>query len=506
MESTSLTENVLKYLVENNSVSFNKRGNPKVEEFNFSGSGLGKRFFNRFLSDRKEYKEIDEALLVMSDKEIVEEISNILPTITDQLHEYLQNIELAKVSENTDVDIDKEAYLNAIPVIDMEDVKGRAIMIDKTTLRRSLVEEKSWERVVGSKHIAVVREIGYCGRFKYDPRDSKPFTQMQTSLGKETLYNLFVPPKYRESRNLSVKLDPRFVKFLEGMFEDSCRIYAYNWLYYSCFKRMPVYLVLVGAGGIGKNLLAEALKYIHTSYNFKKAPPSALESKFNGHLENCTMLYYDECKFSAGKEGVTTRKNRLKEWANSYVPIENKGQDAVNRDIYCSAIIATNNDSDVHLEQLDRKFSVMELSEDRLEKRLGLENTHFLWEYIQDPSFADAFLNYLEPLIDPEFNIHIEYKGPKFDQLVLSSLYGWQQILLDRIQNAQTAYISIKECRENISLFPKHNTKVDDFLKNFTVDSDSLGKIVTIEGSQKIKVNEAFLPKENEKMDLDKEI
>jgi len=211
---------------------------------------------------------------------------------------HVQSIEISKVSDSTGIEVDKDAYLNAIPVVDMEDVKGRAIMVDKSSLRRSLVEEKSWERIVGSKHVALVKEVGYCGRFKYDPRDARPYSQMDTSLGKETLYNLYVPPVYRESRDLKAALDPRFIKFLDGLFQDSCRDYAYNWLYHSCFKRMPVYLVLVGAGGIGKNLLAEALKYIHTSFNFKKAPPSALESKFNGHLENCTMLYYDECKFS----------------------------------------------------------------------------------------------------------------------------------------------------------------------------------------------------------------
>jgi len=506
MESTSLSNNILNYLAENFEISTNTRGNAKVDDFNFGGAGLAKRFCKRFLSDRKIYEDIDKSLLVLSDKEIIEEVSNVLPTIRERLLSHVQSIEISKVSDSTGIEVDKDAYLNAIPVVDMEDVKGRAIMVDKSSLRRSLVEEKSWERIVGSKHVALVKEVGYCGRFKYDPRDSRPYSQMETSLGKETLYNLYVPPVYRESRDLKAALDPRFIKFLDGLFQDSCRDYAYNWLYHSCFKRMPVYLVLVGAGGIGKNLLAEALKYIHTSFNFKKAPPSALESKFNGHLENCTMLYYDECKFSAGKEGRTIRKNKLKEWANECVPIENKGQDPINRDIFCSAIIATNNDSDVHLDQLDRKFSVMELSEERLEKRLGLEDTQFLWEYIKDPGFSDAFINYLEKKVDLKFNPHVEYKGPKFDQLVLSSLYGWQQELLDRIQNSQTPHISIKDCRENISLFPKHNTKVDDFLKNFTVDRDSLGKIVTIDGSPKIKVNEKFLPKTNEGMNLNKEI
>ena len=498
MEELSLSKNITNYILENHTVGFNSRGNIKIDDFSMGGNGLSKRFFNRFLSDRKQYKSIDESLRDMDQKEIQEELSNLLPTLSDTLINHLQAIEVNKLHESSDLVVEKDAYLNAIPVINVEDVKGRAFMIDGTTARRSLIEEKSWERVVGTNHVKLMREMSHCGRFKYDPRDSRPFTHLETSLGKETLYNLYVPPVYREGRDLKAKLDPVFIDFLEGLFLGSCRSYAYNWLYYSSFKRIPTYLVLVGAGGIGKNLLAEALKYVHTDYNFKKAPASALESKFNGHLENCTMLYYDECKFSAGAEGRTIRKNRLKEWANDCVPIENKGQDAINRDIFCSAILATNNDSDIHLERLDRKFSVMELSEDRLEKRLGADTTQKLWEYIKDPSFPDAFLNYLEDKIDPDFNPHMEYKGTKFEDLVLSSLYGWQSELLEMITGGTYSYIVLKDCKENISRFPTRHTKVDDFLKNFTHEGETLGKIVLINGKPNIKVNEKFCPTSEE--------
>ena len=504
-EEYSLSKKVATYLLENYQITTNKSGNLKIGDFSLSGNGQAKKVFNTFLNNRKKYKEIEPKFLEMNDAEILEEVSNILPSVKDLITDHLSSSEVDKVNREIGLNITKEAYLNVVPVVDMEDPKATAHMVDKETGEISPLIEKAWERIVGTKHAGVIREIGYCGRFEYNPRSITPFRKTTTSLGEETVYNKFIPPLYRKKVVEEEVLDPRFIEFLEGLFDEDCRDYAYNWLYHSCFKRIPVYLVLVGAGGIGKNLLAEALKYIHGPTNYTKAPASALDTKFNGHLTDCTMLYYDECKFSAGREGATTRKNKLKEWANDYVPIEIKGIDAVTKDIFCSSIIATNNDSDVHLEQLDRKFSVMQLSEERLEKRLGLENTQFLWEYIKEDGFADAFLNYLRDKIDLSFNPHVEYKGPKFQELVLSSLYGWQQDLLyNYILTSQTPYVSLKTCKEEISLFPKHNTKVDDFLKNFTWEGESIGKIVTIDGRSKIKINEKLLPPVKEEHPLDK--
>ena len=504
MESTSLSEKISTYILENYEISTNKANNIKIGSFTLAGNGLPKRFFNAFFKERSTVAEIDKELLILSDKELQNEINLIFPEVKERLVDHVSSIELREAAEESGLLLSKEAYFDAVPVVDMEDPKGFCYMVEKSNGRISPLQEKSWEKVVGPKHVTKMRELAYCGRFEYNPRNTNAFHKITTNFGEEVLYNTFRPPKYRFERNRKAVLDPRFANFLEGLFLPSCRSYAYNWLYYSSFRRIPVYLVLVGAGGIGKNLLAEALKNIHGESNFIKAPASALETKFNGHLVNCTMLYYDECKFSAGKEGVTTRKNRLKEWANDYVPIEINGVDSVNKDIYCSAVIATNNDSDVHLEQLDRKFSVLELSEERLEKRLGLKDTQFLWEYIRDPDFADAFLNWLEERIDPEFNHHVEYKGPKFDELVLSSLYSWQQeLLFNYIKGAQTPHLSIKKLREEISLFPKHTSKIDDFLKNFTLDNEKLGKVVTIDGKPMIKINDAHLAPKMEESSLD---
>jgi hypothetical protein len=492
----SISKKLADYLAENYDISENMRGSLKIGEFSFAGNGLVTRFFNNFIvPHKKDLKDICPDWLFLSETDFKEKISNILPTTREILESRYKEIQLEQIKNEVEEYAGKEVYMRGIPVVDMEDPRGGAIIIDKSTSRRLPIEEKGWERVVGTKHASMMREIGYCGHFFYDPSSSDPVRITETAIGKENYFNLYIPPMVKVSRDRSAKLDPDFIKFFETLFTTKASLsYAINWIYYSLYEKIPVYLVMVGSGGIGKNYLAESLKKLHGESNFTKAPPSALNSKFNGHLENCTMLYYDECKFNRSTERDTDKKNRLKEWANNTVPIEVKGVDAKTKDIHCSAIIATNNDSDVHIEQLDRKFAVLELTEERLEKRLGADITQKLWKYLNDESMPHAFLNYLEERIDPEFNIHQEYKGEKFNHLVYTSLFGWQQELLSRIENAENELISIADCRENISLFPRHTSKIDDFLKNFTVDGHKLGKVVQINGKPTIKINPELLP------------
>ena len=508
MERTSPSKALSQYLIDNFQVTIGKKGSVSVGEFSFTGQGQAGRFCTHFiLKNKTVLKSVEESWLLLSDDQIKLEISNIFPTVKEYLESYVKSAERAELEEGVSLPTSREDYMALVPVVDMENVQGKAYIVDTRTHRITTIEEKAWEKIVGMKHVAQVRELAHCGRFEYNPRTIEAHWKAETAIGEETIYNKFIPPAHRMERDTSAVLSPDFIEFLEGLFLESCRSYAYNWIYHSTFKKLPVYLVLVGVGGIGKNLLAEALKQLHGRTNFTKAPASALESKFNGHLIDSTLVYYDECKFSSDKNGNNYRKNRLKEWANDYVPVEIKGVDAKDFDIYCSAIIATNHDSDVHLEQLDRKFSVLELSTERMEKRLGAEKTKNLWNYILEDSFPDAFLNWLEGRIDPDFNGNVEYRGPRFHELVLSSLSAWQQeLLFNYILSGASATYSLKRLREEVSFFPTHYARVSDFLTNFQWEGETLGRIVIREGLRYVKVNDKFAPKEKSVMDLDKEL
>lgn len=497
MGEISTSKKLANYLLENHDISRTQRGKIKVDDFTLGGNGVATRFLNTFIKpNRAILKEVNEDWLLLNDVELKDQVLNIFPSVMEALEDHVRAIEADEAREGIELPNHNDYLLEYTPVIDMQDPRGGAKMLDNATGRiNPTITERAWERAVGAKHAKLMFELRYGGLFEYNPRDLEPHI-VSTLNGKDiTIYNTYFPPGHRIERNREAKLDQRFIDFLEGFFLDSCRSYAYNWLYHSTFKKMETYLVMVGAGGIGKNLLAEALKYVHGVSNFTKAPPSALDSKFNGHLVDSTMVYYDECRFSSDSYGNTTKKNRLKEWSNDYVPVEIKGVDAKNMDIYCSAIIATNNDSDVHLEQLDRKFSVMELTEERLEKRLGVETAQFLWRYIKEDDFPDAFLNWLEERINPDFNIFQEYKGEKFNQLVLSSLLTWQsELLFNFVLSGMSEKYSFKELKENIPYFPNSSAKVNDFLINFIWEGESLGKVVKDNGINTVIVNDKFKP------------
>lgn len=492
MEETSLSRKISTHLISNFVITKNSNGNIKIgDEFSMSGRGLAKRFTHEFFKDKRKLEDIDKDLIYKSDSELVSTFDNVLDNIKNILNQYLVERTISQ-NQNDEVQWTAEMQRRLIPVVNLEDPNGTCIMVDSDSMRPTEVKERSWAKTVGTQHVNSVMQQGASAFFEYNPTTIEPYKEIEVSNSLVKQFNLYIPPKHRLERDYEAKLHPKYIEYLEGFFEDSCREYAYNWIYHSTFRKMPTYLVLVGAGGIGKNLLADSLEVVHGKSNFTKAQPSALNSNFNGHLSNNTMIYYDECNFSADRDNK--KKNRLKEWANDTLSIEKKGVDAKLVRVYGSAIIATNNDSDVHLEQLDRKFSVMEITKERLEKRIGTKATNEIWEYIKrDPTFPDALLNYLEPKIDPEFNPNIEYKGRRFDELVISSLHNWQhELLFGYVLDSEVEEIPFNTLKDNITMFPKA-IKVQDFLNNFTYEGQSLGKIIGSERKYRFKINEYFL-------------
>lgn len=504
MEETSISSKLSDYLIKTYPITETSKGSQskiRVADFIVGGTSLAKRFHHKFIKDnKKDLANVLGDLVFESDDKIIQELNNILPTIQNRIEDHMLETRVSK-TKVIDTDMNKDFFISLVPVIDIESPKAEAKMLISDTLRYTDVTESSWAKIVGQQHAKAMYSLGYAGSFEYNPTTTNPLRKENTTHGVLNYYNTYIPPVVKLNLNTEAKLDQRFIDFLNHFFKDSCRQYAVNWIRQSQYEKMEAYLLLVGAGGTGKNLLASAIGYLHGLSNFHKAPASALNSKFNGHLLGCTMVYYDECKFTTDKND-TAPKNRLKEWANQLIPIEKKGQDSKDVEIYCSAIISTNNDSDVHLSQLDRKFSPMEITNERLELVFDPKTVKWLWDYIATEEFPHAFHNWLEQNRTMDFKKHTEYRGERFNQLVLSSLTTWEQQLLDLIQTKKSKEYTIKFLKENIPYFPFHKAKVEDFLRSFKVEGKTLGSITLKEGYPVVKVSEHFSPEED-KPDLE---
>lgn len=502
MGSGSLSKDIAIYLVKNYDVQYSRRGHVRVGEFSLSGNGLAKKFYNFFVaSDKEAFLAIDKDLVLKSESDAVRKLEPVMDSIRDYLMAHVKAVESKKFVEKSEIINSTDIFDNILPVVDIQSPIGSSVMVDKVSGHVvPFITERAWEKVVGKAAAIKMTELQYNGLFEYNPRSTKSSKPEATPVGEVIKYNKYVPPAWKVTQRDN-ELDTLFLEFFDTLFGTECRQYVIDWTWATVNTRVPVYLVMVGTGGIGKNLYAEALRQLHGQFNFKKAPATCLDTKFNGHLADCTILYYDECRFSSG-EGRNTRKNKLKEWANEFVPVEKKGVDAADQEIYCSAIIATNNDSDVDFEQADRKFSVVELSTIRLEKRMGVKRAHQLWDYVLSDEFGGAFANWLEENASPNFESHIEYKGPRFNELVITSLYGWKQELREMIMAKEAPEYSCEGLRDRITNFPRQTAKINDFIKNFLEDGAPLGKIEVKQGIKFIIPADKFIPPEQEGMDM----
>lgn len=500
-DETSLSIKLKNYLRTNFKISEHDKGYIYIDDTLLKGRSSGKKLFKTVLKgSRQALNDIDPSLLLLDDSDLISTLDDQIERVSSMLLNDIRDVERKKLIASAGEPPSKKIFMDLLPVTDINDTSGESIMVNKDSHRVSKFTEKAWLKLCPPKHVKACYELGLFGDFEYNPRSWDAFRDTQTEEGEDLrIYNTYIPPLHLTKRDLTKKLDDRFLKFFDSFFlSNECRQYAIDWIYQSLFQKIEPYLVLVGAGGTGKNLLVESVRMLHGHRNYSKAPASALDSNFNGHLLECTLNYYDECTFVSDNGRGNKRKNRLKEWANPAVSVETKGVNAKDMYIYCSSIISTNNESDVHIDQLDRKFSVLDITDERLIHRIGSEDTQFNWKYIHTDDFKHAFYNFLIENKSEKFDSHNEFRGNKFEKLVMTSLPNWQLELIENyIITKSNSHYSMSMLSENIGYFPRSVSKVDDFLKNFRYEGKELGRMVKVEGKNFVNVSEHFQPSED---------
>ena len=176
-------------------------------------------------------------------------------------------------------------------------------------------------------------------------------------------------------------------------------------------------------------------------------------------------------------------------------PIEGKGLNARTRNIFCSGILATNNDSDVHLEITDRKFSPVELTDVRMINKFEESEIVSLWGCIQEESFQASFFNWLESNKQDGFDAHKEYKGDKFYKLVITSLPVWAREIRSRILEGNNSYLALSNLKDEIPTLPNID-RIQEFLLSYLEIDNVLGELVPYEGRHAIKINSKYLKQE----------
>lgn len=150
-------------------------------------------------------------------------------------------------------------------------------------------------------------------------------------------------------------------------------------------------LVLMGEQGTGKNTFVDALGKIFGGHYLPLDNIDQLLGKFNFHLKNAVLIHGNEALWGGNrKEGgklkaIITERNKI---------IEGKGRDAIIVPNFTHLIISTNEDWPVHLDNDDRRFFILKVSNKHKEDKTYFKAIHdelehggleaFLFELLQE--------------------------------------------------------------------------------------------------------------------------
>jgi hypothetical protein len=307
-----------------------------------------------------------------------------------------------------------------------------------------------------------------------------------------THLNTYKKPDWQFARKLTNEEAKQYSKlpsiiddFFTHLFpEERCKKFVFDWLHFALTSRCETYLVMNGAKGIGKNVLSETIcSALIGKENHKLANVGALEGNFNSILAESRMIVFDEFKISNDEE-----INRLKRYANAEQTIERKGIDVNKTEVtYNSYIICNNSLTDMRIAWDDRRFSVMDLTDKKLDDVWDSKKIDELINTFRDPENPIVrefgyWLLYREPEI--MVNPFSCYKGTHFYKLCYTSMPEWAKMIIDEVTTSGKGYfeesdlkLMYKDRTNGVHRFPLLS-KVDDFLKNYKHNGvDYLGHI-----------------------------
>jgi hypothetical protein len=192
-------------------------------------------------------------------------------------------------------------------------------------------------------------------------------------------------------------------------------------------EKPGIIIVLLGGQGTGKGTFFRILRAIWDRTTIQVSDIEEVIGRFNAALERNYIVCMDEAMFSGDKKAVDRLKSLVTE---TTCRIEQKYQPARTIDSYHRFFAASNHSQFAHIEQDDRRFAFLRVSDD------AKGNHQFFGQIskaIEDPVVIDALFYELVNLDISQFNVR---KKPQTSELIrqkLRSLDGfsrfWYEVL-----------------------------------------------------------------------------
>lgn len=203
-------------------------------------------------------------------------------------------------------------------------------------------------------------------KFEYNPKSSKDF---YTENGKN-YFNNYEPPKwlfnhFHFKASLPEQALPKLYKdFLLHFTNNQLESYEYvlDWLATMLQKRNYCYLATIGNQGVGKGVFAQICRSLVGAKNYAEIPARKfLLRNFNDEAKDKNFLYLNEILIRNEEEA-----NKVKVLVEETIMIESKGKDIVEQKNHLNVYVSSNSMDSLRLPGDDRRFSVIDLTSQKL--------------------------------------------------------------------------------------------------------------------------------------------
>jgi len=311
-----------------------------------------------------------------------------------------------------------------------------------------------------------------------------PFRQPNEKGEMKTYVNLHITPPWR-NMDVGAAYPDKIREFMEHLFVDEGeREKVLDHLHYMVARRCAVALILVGFKKIGKSIFASRLlKALVGPGNYNRVNESAITERFNSGLKNFRVVFFDEV--SINTEQII---QRIKNYTNDEISIEEKGRDQYRLRNYASLVFATNKKGEIKISTSDRRFSIPEITADPLESK---------WSPTEICSFVDELENPQSEMVaqfgkwllerEPTIGYDTPIKGSYYMDIVQTSMNNWQYLLFKALLETTESVIHYhdlkKEYKQEMGdarYFPRRNT-IEDFLEENPIEEGvQMARIISV--------------------------
>ena len=334
----------------------------------------------------------------------------------------------------------------------IQDISGddMCYLLDPNTKDVVKVKESKLTRLCSDRHekARLLSEI-YPAQFTYNPTEA---TRLYRK-GFDWYYNTYQPPTWYEDVFYSqdglevskrVEIPQIYKIFFIHLVKDHEESYVYvlHWLSNAMRFRNYCVLTAIGSQGIGKGVLGEIMRLLVGEKNFHTSDTRLITKDFNKQFKNKRIVFCDEIQILK-----TEHVNKFKALINDMIEIEGKGENAVEAKNYASIYIASNNFDSIRLTDDDRRFSIIELTDEKLIHKMSTDQISSLIE----PENIKQLAEFLWHLSLNKDEMKIPFKSARTEAVRLAGLKDWEEWLFDdyAIEN-QGSVVELKKVSEAV--------------------------------------------------------